>query len=199
MQRMMLMTAALLLGFSAHAEERIAVVGSTTVLPIVSEAAALYRQSHADLTITVSGGGSGVGVAAMRQGTAQIGMASRNTTHEEQAALDGKVDNIIVASDAVAVVVSKVVYESGVHQLSLQQIAAIYRGKIRNWKDVGGPDARILVIDKEASRGTCSLKPFWAAHMQGLMALRLFQARIMKSSRLYHAVITPLACSPMLG
>jgi len=153
-QGMMLMATALLMGFSAHAEERIAVVGSTTVLPIVSEAAALYRQSHADLTITVSGGGSGVGIAAMRQATAQIGMASRNTTHEEQLALSGKVDDIVVASDAVAVVVSKAVYESGVHQLSLQQIAAIYRGEIRNWKDVGGLDARILVIDKEASRGT---------------------------------------------
>ncbi|MDX8397338.1 MAG: substrate-binding domain-containing protein [Mariprofundaceae bacterium] len=138
----------------AQASERISAVGSTTVLPIITQAAAAYHQQHPDLTITVSGGGSGVGIASVIQGTAQLGMASRDTTSREQAQLNGKVDNIIIASDAVAVVVSKAVYESGIQQLSLKQIAAIYHGKIRNWKDLGGLDKRILVIDKEASRGT---------------------------------------------
>ncbi len=134
--------------------ERINIVGSTTVLPIVSQAAALYQQSHPDVQITVSGGGSGVGIASIIQGTSQIAMASRETTQEEQAQLKGKVENIIIAADAVAVAVSKAVFESGVHALSLAQIADIYKGKIRNWKSVGGVDAKILVIDKEASRGT---------------------------------------------
>jgi len=93
-------------------------------------------------------------VAAMIQGTAQLGMASRETTPEEQAKLTGHCENIVIAADAVAVVVSKAVYNGGVHQLSLAQIAGIYRGEIRNWQEVGGPDAKILVIDKEASRGT---------------------------------------------
>ena len=137
-----------------QAGERIHVAGSTTVLPVVSQAATLYHQQHPNMTITVSGGGSGVGIASVIQGTAQIGMASRNTTAEEQVKLEGKVDNIIIAADAVAVAISKAVYESGVHALSVQQIADIYRGKIRNWQDVGGLDARIVVIDKEASRGT---------------------------------------------
>jgi len=139
---------------SAQAAERISVVGSTTVLPVLSQAAEAYHKTHPDMTITVSGGGSGVGIASIIQGTAQLGMASRETSSEEQAKLDGKVDNIVIASDAVAVVVSKAVYESGIHQLSLQQIAAIYHGKIKNWKTLGGLDKRILVIDKEASRGT---------------------------------------------
>jgi len=137
-----------------YAAENISAVGSTTVLPVVSQAATAFHALHSDVNILVSGGGSGVGIAAMIQGTAQLGMASRNSTFEEKSKLARKVDNIVIASDAVAVVVSKAVYLSGVHALSLKQIGDIYRGRIRNWKDVGGDDARILVIDKEASRGT---------------------------------------------
>jgi len=153
-QRYVFMLFSLFLAHTAMAQESISVVGSTTVLPVISQAAALYKQQHPSLTITVSGGGSGVGIAAMIQHTASIGMASRETTPEELKQLNGQVENIVIAADAVAVVVSKSVYESGVHQLSLAQIAAIYRGKIRNWSEVGGANQRILVIDKEASRGT---------------------------------------------
>lgn len=153
-KRSLFLMMAVCVGIPAQASARISAVGSTTVLPVMSQAAEAYHQTHPDLTITVSGGGSGVGIAAIIQGTAQLGMASRETSPEEQAKLDGKVDNIIVASDAVAVVVSKAVYESGIHQLSMAQIADIYQGKIKNWQQLGGLDKRILVIDKEASRGT---------------------------------------------
>jgi len=128
--------------------------GSTTVLPVVSSAATVYHQQHPHVNITVSGGGSGVGIASMIQHTAEIGMASREMDATESAKLNGRVDVLTIAKDAVAVVVSKAVYVGGIHQLSLQQIAAIYRGKITNWKALGGPDAQIFVIDKEASRGT---------------------------------------------
>ncbi len=139
---------------TSHAATTLHAAGSTTVLPVVSTAANIYHQQHPNVIITVSGGGSGVGIASMIQHTADIGMASREIDAEEAAKLNGRVDVFTIARDAVAVVVSKAVYVGGVHQLSLKQIADIYRGKIKNWKEVGGPDARIFVIDKEPSRGT---------------------------------------------
>ncbi|VAW89195.1 Phosphate ABC transporter, periplasmic phosphate-binding protein PstS (TC 3.A.1.7.1) [hydrothermal vent metagenome] len=132
----------------------IKIAGSTTLLPILSEAAKQYRVSHPDLNLTVSGGGSGMGVANIERGTIDIGMASRPLSEREAERLGDSIDVIPVARDAVAIAVSKAVYESGVTQLSLAQIAAIYRGEIRNWRELGGLDAKILVIDKEASRGT---------------------------------------------
>lgn len=137
-----------------QAAEQIRVVGSTSVLPILAEAAKQYRQAHPEVRLTVSGGGSGVGVNSVAQGMSEIGMLSRDLTEREKQRLQGKAELLPVARDAVAIAVSKAVYEAGVTQLSLAQIAAIYRGEINNWRDVGGPDARILVIDKEASRGT---------------------------------------------
>ncbi len=138
----------------AQAAEQLRVAGSTTVLPIVAEAAKYFRQQHPGLSLTVSGGGSGVGVANIDRGLIEIGMASRDLTATEKQRFQGKVKQVAIARDAVAVAVSKAVYEAGVTQLSLAQIAAIYRGEIKNWQQVGGPDSRILVIDKEASRGT---------------------------------------------
>ncbi|MDQ6982443.1 MAG: phosphate ABC transporter substrate-binding protein [Mariprofundus sp.] len=128
--------------------------GSTTVLPVVSAAAQAYHASHPNVTITVSGGGSGVGIASIVQGTAALGMASREIDEKEKAQLGDGTQVVPIAMDAVAVAVSKAVSLGGVKQLSVEQIADIYRGKINNWKEVGGPDSRILVIDKEASRGT---------------------------------------------
>ncbi|MDQ6970687.1 MAG: substrate-binding domain-containing protein [Mariprofundus sp.] len=139
---------------SAYAAETLHAVGSTTVMPIMSNAATAFHKIHPDISITVSGGGSGVGIASMIQHTAQIGMASRETTDGERKQLDNQVENIVIARDAVAVVVSKAVYLGGITHLSLAQIAQIYRAEITNWKQLGGPDAKILAIDKEASRGT---------------------------------------------
>ncbi len=138
----------------ASATDRISIVGSTTVLPIVAQAVKRYRHLHPNIVLTVSGGGSGVGVASVLQGTAQIGMVSRDLTEQEKNKFNNNVEVIPVARDAVAIAVSKAVYLAGVKLLSIEQIADIYRGKTGNWKSLGGADTPILVIDKEASRGT---------------------------------------------
>ncbi|MDX8412253.1 MAG: substrate-binding domain-containing protein [Mariprofundaceae bacterium] len=144
----------LAMALPVQAAERISVLGSTTVLPIVVQAAKAYKAIHPNLSITVSGGGSGVGIASMLQHTATLGMASRQPSESEAMELAGKARIVTIARDAVAVVVSRAVYVGGVQHLSLSQIADIYRGRVRNWKELGGPDAAIVVIDKEASRGT---------------------------------------------
>jgi len=155
MYRRQIVTLILLLAaLPGMAANKIRVAGSTTVLPIVAEAAKHYRLTHPDTVLTVSGGGSGVGIASIDQGTVDIGMASRSLTEQEKHRLAGRVKVVPVARDAIAAAISKAVYEGGVTQLSLSQIAAIYRGKIKNWNQLGGPDARILAIDKEPSRGT---------------------------------------------
>lgn len=154
MLRLLAFTLLLALSLPSPAAEQIRIAGSTTVLPIIAEAAKVFRKQHPSLTLTVSGGGSGVGIASLKQGEIEIGMTSRPLTKKEQQHLHPIAQEIPIALDAVAIAVSKAVYQGGVRQLTVQQVADIYRGKIRNWRELGGPDNPILVIDKEPSRGT---------------------------------------------
>lgn len=131
------------------------VSGSTTVLPIVSQAADQFSMQHVDVNVIVNAGGSGVGIKQVGEGKVDIGMASRDLTDLETdryRALDLKV--FVLARDAVVPVVSSEVYDAGVRALTLAQIGQIYRGEIDNWNVLGGPDREILVIDKEKARGT---------------------------------------------
>jgi len=138
---------------AGHTSIRIA--GSTTVLPVASKAAEKYMASHPGIRITVNPGGSGVGVKSIGRGTVDIGMVSREITDKEKKIFKGIDFHVLsFARDAVACVISGEVFQKGVTKLSKAQIRAIYSGKIKNWKEVGGPDREIFVIDKEAHRGT---------------------------------------------
>ena len=129
--------------------------GSTTVLPVISRAAESFRLTHPGLNIIVNAGGSGVGINQLGEGKVEIGMASRDITPSEVEKYPSvQFVTHIIGKDAVVPVVSSEIYDAGIHTLSLPQIARIYRGEIRNWKELGGPDREILVIDKEQSRGT---------------------------------------------
>ncbi len=134
--------------------ETISISGSTTVLPVIAKAAEAYTVKTGQ-SVIVNAGGSGAGFNQLAEGQTDIGMMSRDISVEEHQHFSHYVFKpISIGVDAVVPVVSSEIYEAGVTALTLPQIAAIYKGEIDNWSDFGGPDKNILVIDKEASRGT---------------------------------------------
>ncbi len=133
--------------------QEVSVVGSSTNLPIAQMAAEEFNREHENIRVSVAGGGSGYGINAIIEGTADIGMASRDIRPAEIE----KVPNVVehtVARDGLAVVVSKTVYDAGVTDLTTDQVRDIYSGAITNWKDVGGPDEDIYVVERADTSGT---------------------------------------------
>jgi len=132
----------------------ISISGSSTVLPVISRAADAYAGATSQRVI-VNSGGSGVGFNQLAEGKTDIGMMSRDMTDKERSQYpELTFTPVSIGIDAVIPVVSSEVYDAGITALSLPQIASIYRGEVQNWSELGGPDKDILVIDKEASRGT---------------------------------------------
>ena len=128
--------------------------GSDTVLPLTQELSEHYLNENPTQSITVTGGGSGVGISALLDGTTDIAMSSRAIKFSEKMKLKkaGKqYKEVIVAFDALAVIVNPA---NPVKCLTREQLELIFRGKIKNWKDVGGPDMRIVVYSRETSSGT---------------------------------------------
>lgn len=140
---------------SCSKKESITISGSTTVLPVISNAADIFKKSHPDLNIIVNAGGSGVGMNQLGEKKTDIGMISRDISADEIAKYPGADFNVIaIGRDAVVAVVSSEIYDAGIKELTIAQLASIYKGEVKNWKELGGPDKEILCIDKEASRGT---------------------------------------------
>jgi len=134
--------------------EIVSMSGSTTVLPAVSKAAEAYHMETGQ-SIVVNAGGSGSGFNQLAEGQTDIGMMSRDITDDEIARFEQHLFTpIAIGRDAVVPVVSSEIFEAGVTQLSFAQIADIYTGRIDNWREFGGPDKAIFVIDKESSSGT---------------------------------------------
>lgn len=144
----------LLFLLSCTSRELIVIKGSDTVLPL-SQAFAeafLSRQSH--LLVSVTGGGSGTGIAALLHGDTDIAMSSRPLKLSERLRLQEKKVTFIedtVGWDVLAICVHP---SNPVNRLTRSQIADIFAGKIRNWKEVGGPDLPILPYSRESSSGT---------------------------------------------
>ena len=128
--------------------------GSDTVLPLTQELSERFLKEHPSSEIVVTGGGTGVGLAALPENTTDIAMASRRIKFGEKmkfAKIGLEVKEVVVAYDALAVVVNP---SNPVDRLTREQLEAIFRGKITNWKEVGGPDRRIVVYSRETSSGT---------------------------------------------
>ena len=118
--------------------------GSDTVLPLSQKEAELYMKKNPSAKITVVGGGSGVGIAAFLDGTTDIAMSSRKIKIAEKIKLQeaGKAfKEVIIANDALSIIVNP---KNKVSQLTREQIEGIYTGKIKNWKEVGGDDEKII-------------------------------------------------------
>lgn len=128
--------------------------GSDTIVNLALAWAEKYQGDHSDVRISVTGGGSGTGIAALVNGTVDIANASRKIKDEEvsEAQANG-VDPVehIIARDAIAVIVNP---NNPVDQLTLQQISDIYSGKYTNWTEVGGEDRPIVRLSRETNSGT---------------------------------------------
>ena len=128
--------------------------GSDTVLPLSQQEAESFLKSNPSASVTVTGGGSGVGISALLEGTTDIAQASRKIKFDERQKLQSQgktVKEIIIAYDALAVVVHP---DNQVTNLTREQLEGIFTGKITNWKEVGGIDLKIVPYSRETSSGT---------------------------------------------
>lgn len=128
--------------------------GSDTIVNLALAWAERYQAARPEVRISVTGGGSGTGIAALINGTVDLANASRQIKQEEidKAQANG-VEPLehIIARDAIAVIVNP---ENPVSELTLQQISDIYSGKIRNWQELGGDDRPIVRLSRETNSGT---------------------------------------------
>ena len=128
--------------------------GSDTIVNLALAWAERYQQEHSNIRISVTGGGSGTGIAALLNGTVDIANASRQISPDEtkQAQAKGiKPEEFVIARDAIAVIVNP---ENPVSRLTLKQISDLYSGRINNWKELGGDNRPIVRhADELRSRG----------------------------------------------
>ena len=128
--------------------------GSDTIVNLALAWAEKYQGDHPEVRISVTGGGSGTGIAALVNGTVDLANASRQIKGEEvEEAKSNGVEPVehTIARDAIAVIVNP---ENPVSQLTLKQISDIYSGKITNWQEVGGEDRPIVRLSRETNSGT---------------------------------------------
>lgn len=147
----------MMLGCPRRETGTLSMTGSTTVLPIAQNAAEAYMESHPTVNISVHGGGSGVGIAAIIDGTTDIANASRSIKEKEIETCKSKGINpvgTVVARDGIAIIVHP---SNTVKDITLDQLKAIYIGNISNWNELGGKNKEIVVASRDVSSGTFEL------------------------------------------
>ncbi len=134
--------------------QKIVIKGSDTVLPLAQKEAEVFMKKNAGKSVTVIGGGSGVGLSALMDNSTDIAMSSRKIKMDERMKLQdaGRAyKEVIIANDALSVIVNP---KNTVSKLTRAQLEGIFTGKIKNWKEVGGEDLQIVVYSRETSSGT---------------------------------------------
>ena len=133
----------------------VTVKGSDTMVVLGQKWAETYMKGHAGQTVQVTGGGSGTGISALTNGTTDIAESSRSMKDAEKAAVQAKFNQpameMVVARDGVTVYVHK---SNPLNELTMDQVKQIYTGKVENWKQVGGADAKITLYSRENNSGT---------------------------------------------
>ncbi|OGR70308.1 MAG: phosphate ABC transporter substrate-binding protein [Elusimicrobia bacterium GWD2_63_28] len=150
-----LITIVMLLGLAAQASAgKIVLEGSTTVLPIAQRAAEVFMKQNPDADLSVRGGGSGVGIASIIDGTCDIADASRaiKPAELEKASKKGRdLKAHIIAMDGI----SHILHPSNpLKGLTRAQIKQLYTTRVKNWKEIGGPDLKVVVISRDSASGT---------------------------------------------
>lgn len=140
-------TMAMLTGCGKKAEEMVTTDGSTSMEKVIGALGEGF-QEETGIGFTYNPTGSGSGIQAVQEGRCDIGLSSRNLKTEE---LESGLTEMILAYDGIAIVVNP---ENPVNDLTLEEIARIYTGEISNWSEVGGKDAAIVRIGREAGSGT---------------------------------------------
>lgn len=148
-----LITAICLLAGTASAGN-IVIKGSTTVLPIAQKVSEVYMKENPEVSISISGGGSGNGIKALIDGSTDIADSSRFIKQKEVEAAVEKGSYPVPHAVAYDCIVPVVHPSNGVTDLSLSQLKALYKGEIKNWKELGGPDRPVVVISRDTSSGT---------------------------------------------
>ncbi len=139
---------------TANADKKLLIDGSSTMLPIAQALAEKYMDKTPGITISVKGGGSGIGVASLQDSTCDIADSSRPIKGSEIAiALTKGVDPkaTVVSLDGIAIIVNKA---NGITNLTKKQVRGIFNGSISNWSQVGGTPGKILAISRDTSSGT---------------------------------------------
>ncbi len=134
--------------------EDLRIDGSTTVLPIAQKAAEVFMKKNPSVRVYVSGSGSGTGIKALIDRTTDIATSSREAKEKE--ITEGKQKGVILTAHKIALdgIVPIVHPSMKVDNLTLEQLRDIYNGKIKTWKEIGGPDRPISVVSRDTSSGT---------------------------------------------
>lgn len=165
MKKIILFSIVLLAGISAFffltkntstlpKKEILIIKGSDTEVQLVSNLVEAFLEKNPEADISVTGGGSGVGIAALLNGEIDLANSSRKIEAKEleQAKNKGlEIQEYILAKDGLSIIVHP---ENPIQQLSIDQIAKIYKGEITNWKEVGGKDEKIILYGRQSTSGT---------------------------------------------
>jgi len=146
--------------------------GSDTMLPLLTALAEEYQKIHVDAQVSVTGGGSALGIAALLDGATDLCMSSRGLNEEETKRADYRQtapQDVVIARDGVAVVVHPL---NPVSDLTIGQLRQIFNGKIKNWTAVGGPDQAIRAISQDSDSETAAF----------------FQERVLQGERYKHGI-----------